>query len=93
MLKPKVLFLCTGNSRRTQRAEGFPRAMAGDRFDVMGARQEPKPVKRFPGQRVSYLVPLCDRENERSSPAPGARRHSALRRSVYRRARIKRLWQ
>ena len=40
MIKPKVLFLCTGNSSRTLMAEGFLRAMAGHRFDVMSAGNE-----------------------------------------------------
>jgi len=44
MIKPTVLFLCTGNSRRTQMAEGFLRAMAGDRFDVMSAGSEETPI-------------------------------------------------
>ncbi len=39
--KEKVLFLCTGNSDRTQMAEDFLRDMAGDRFEVYSAELKP----------------------------------------------------
>ena len=42
MNKPKVIFLCTGNSARSQMAEGLLRAMAGEHFDVFSAGTEPK---------------------------------------------------
>ena len=44
MIKSSVLFLCTVNWRRTQMAEGFLRAMAGDEFDVVSAGSEETPV-------------------------------------------------
>lgn len=37
MNKERVLFLCTHNSARSQMAEGFLRAMAGNRFEVASA--------------------------------------------------------
>lgn len=41
MMKPKVLFVCTENSCRSQMAEGFLRSLAGDRFEVFSAGAEP----------------------------------------------------
>lgn len=42
MTKPIVLFLCTGNSCRSQMAEAFCRSYANDRFEVKSAGTEPK---------------------------------------------------
>ena len=44
MRRRKILFLCTGNSARSQMAEGFARALGADALDARSAGLEPKGI-------------------------------------------------
>ncbi len=45
MARQEILILCTGNSARSQMAEGWLRAHAGDRFEVFSAGTHPSRVR------------------------------------------------
>ncbi|HNV24273.1 MAG TPA: arsenate reductase ArsC [Candidatus Omnitrophota bacterium] len=45
-MKKRVLILCTGNSCRSQMAEGILRYLAGDKFEVFSAGTKPSEVNK-----------------------------------------------
>lgn len=53
--KPKVLFLCTGNSARSQMGEALLRHHAGSRFEVFSAGLEPKGIHPYTVKVLSEI--------------------------------------
>ena len=64
MPKKRVLILCTGNSARSQMAEGLLRAMAGNRVDVASAGTRPVPLN--PGAVAAMAEIGIDTSGQRS---------------------------
>lgn len=66
-MKERVLFLCTGNSARSQMAEGWLRHVAGDRYEVFSAGTQP--VGLNPGSVEAMAEVGIDISQHRSKPA------------------------
>ena len=64
--KKRVLILCTGNSARSQMAEGLLRHMAGDRFSVFSAGTRPAGLNPHAVQAMQELG--IDISHHRSKP-------------------------
>ncbi|MEN6620723.1 MAG: arsenate reductase ArsC [Smithella sp.] len=53
--KIKILFLCTGNSARSQMAEALLRKYKGDEYDVYSTGLEPKDVNPLARQVMQEI--------------------------------------
>ena len=68
-MKKKVLFLCTGNSCRSQMAEGWLRHLAGDQFDVVSAGTHPVGLNPYAVEVMQEVnVDISNHASERVDP-------------------------
>ncbi|MGB9904612.1 MAG: arsenate reductase (thioredoxin) [Desulfotomaculales bacterium] len=68
--RKKIVFVCTGNSCRSQMAEGFARHLGGDRWEVHSAGTSPQGVN--PRAVRAMAEAGVDISRQRSKPiAPG----------------------
>jgi arsenate reductase (thioredoxin) len=54
-MKPGVLILCTGNSARSQMAEGLLRQHAGDKYEVHSAGTDPKGLNQLAVEAMNEI--------------------------------------
>lgn len=62
----RVLFLCTGNSARSQMAEGLLRQFGGGRFEAFSAGTDPRPLHPLAVQAMAELDLDISRQNSKS---------------------------
>jgi len=55
MSKPRILFLCTPNSARSQMAEGLFKKYGGDKFEAYSAGLEPKAIHPYTEQAMQEI--------------------------------------
>lgn len=78
-MKRRVLFLCTGNSCRSQMAEGFLRRMAGDSFEVLSAGTDPVDLDLRAVEAMSEVgIDISTHESKPVKPYLGERFHYVI---------------
>ena len=68
-MKKKVLFLCTGNSCRSQMAEGWLRHLAGDQYEVVSAGTHPVGLNPYAVKAMQEAgIDISNHMSERVDP-------------------------